>query len=249
MANLAVKDQAGATKYVKASGAGTDADAHVIEHSVEEFPAAAALADAAANPTTTKVGAELELYNGTTWDRVRGDTTNGLDADVTRMPTGASAAQVQGTVAHDGAAAQNPVRIAGKANLNEPAAVADGDVVDAWMDQQGRRVVVDGHPNPETPATATLTLTTDAAIIAAPGASLSLYITHIAASNTSATKSRLDLKDGATTRISMMCAADGGGFVWQGKPWWKLAANAALNGALGTAVTDVRVNVQYFIAA
>lgn len=27
------------------------------------------------------------LFNGTTWDRMRGDTTNGLDVDVTRLPT------------------------------------------------------------------------------------------------------------------------------------------------------------------
>ena len=27
------------------------------------------------------------LFNGTTWDRMRGDTTNGLDVDVTRVPT------------------------------------------------------------------------------------------------------------------------------------------------------------------
>lgn len=27
------------------------------------------------------------MYNGATWDRVRGDTTNGLDVDVTRLPT------------------------------------------------------------------------------------------------------------------------------------------------------------------
>lgn len=165
------------------------------------------------------------------------------------MPTSGGAAQVQGTQAHDAAAAQNPVMIGGRANLNEPAAVADGDATYGWFDQQGRLVTVPGHPNPETPVTVTLTLTTDAVIIAAPGVGLSLYITHISASNTSATKSRLDVKDGATTRISMMLAADGGGFVWQGSPYWKMAANAALNGALGTAVTDVRVNVQYFISA
>ena len=57
-----------------------------------ELPAAAALADATANPTTTSVGALALLYNGTTWDRMRGDTTNGLDVDVTR---------VQGTVTVD----------------------------------------------------------------------------------------------------------------------------------------------------
>jgi len=50
-----------------------------------ELPAAAALADAAANPTTPTVGAAALLYNGATWDRMRGDTTNGLDVDVTRV--------------------------------------------------------------------------------------------------------------------------------------------------------------------
>jgi hypothetical protein len=57
-----------------------------------ELPTAAALADATANPSVPTVGAAGLLYNGTTWDRVRGDTTNGLDVDVTR---------VQGTVAVD----------------------------------------------------------------------------------------------------------------------------------------------------
>lgn len=51
-----------------------------------ELPAAAALADATANPTVPLVGAALEIFNGTTWDRVRGDTTNGIDVDVTRLP-------------------------------------------------------------------------------------------------------------------------------------------------------------------
>lgn len=57
-----------------------------------EFPVAGALADGAANPTTTAVGSHVLMYNGTSWDRIRGDTTNGLDVDVTR---------VQGTVAVD----------------------------------------------------------------------------------------------------------------------------------------------------
>ena len=51
-----------------------------------ELPAAAALADGAANPTTPLIGAASLFYNGSTWDRMRGDTTNGLDVDVTRLP-------------------------------------------------------------------------------------------------------------------------------------------------------------------
>lgn len=50
-----------------------------------ELPAAAALADATGNPTAPAVAAFLELFNGTTWDRARGDIANGLDVDVTRV--------------------------------------------------------------------------------------------------------------------------------------------------------------------
>lgn len=56
------------------------------------LPAAAALADGAANPTTHIMGAGLLMWNGSTWDRVPGTTANGLDVDVTRM-----AALVTGT--------------------------------------------------------------------------------------------------------------------------------------------------------
>lgn len=35
-----------------------------------------------------EVWAFNSLYNGTTWDRMRGDTTNGLDVDVTRLASG-----------------------------------------------------------------------------------------------------------------------------------------------------------------
>lgn len=36
-----------------------------------EFPAAAALGDAASNPTTPLIGSCVEVFNGTTWDRIR----------------------------------------------------------------------------------------------------------------------------------------------------------------------------------
>src|SRR5437016_4887392 len=42
------------------------------------MPAAAALTDGASNPTTPMVGAALEHFNGSTWERVR--SANGADA-------------------------------------------------------------------------------------------------------------------------------------------------------------------------
>lgn len=50
-----------------------------------KLPAASALTDAFSNPTTTLLGANLLGFNGTTWDRLRSDITNGLDVDVTRV--------------------------------------------------------------------------------------------------------------------------------------------------------------------
>lgn len=38
------------------------------------------------------------FYNGTTWDRFRGDTTNGLDVDVTRLPALATGSNTIGAV-------------------------------------------------------------------------------------------------------------------------------------------------------
>lgn len=70
------------------SSNGLDVDVTRVSGTVtvdSELPAAAALADAAANPTTPTVGAATLLFNGTTWDRQRGDTSNGLDVDVTRV--------------------------------------------------------------------------------------------------------------------------------------------------------------------
>lgn len=64
-----------------------------------EFPPATAGGDAIADPTTTSVKALAHGFNGTTWDRLRSDTTFGLDVDVTRsaLPTGAATAALQTT--------------------------------------------------------------------------------------------------------------------------------------------------------
>jgi hypothetical protein len=79
---------------VTASGPLTDAQLRASAVPVDsELPAAAALADGAANPTTPTVGAGGLLWNGTTWDRAKGDTTNGAYVNVKAMvalPTGAN---------------------------------------------------------------------------------------------------------------------------------------------------------------
>ncbi len=231
-----------------------------------ELPAAAALADNTANPTVPGVGAFLMAFDGTNWDRVQtGAAATGsikVDGSAATQPVagtvtanaGTGTFAVGGVAAHDAAVSGNPVRIAGKANQNEPAAVADGDTTDIWTDQQGRIVTVAGFPanvaaSTHGPNTSTLTSTTETTIVTGVSSN-SIHVTELACSNTSATLSRVDFRDGTagTIRWSMAAAANGGGFVQRFSPPWKLTAAANLTAQLSAAVTDVRVNVHYFIA-
>lgn len=93
-----------------------------------ELPAAAALADATANPTVPAVGAFNMLWNGATWDRGPGNITAG--------------AFVQGNVAADAAFTARPLPGGGKASSAVPTAMsADNDAVALWLDRSGGTVV------------------------------------------------------------------------------------------------------------
>lgn len=98
------------------------------------------------------------------------------------------------------------------------------------------------------PKTVSLTAVTDAAIVPAPGAGLSIYVYLIVISNTNATTSAtVAIKQGTTQRLSVRAALDGGGAVVPYTKAWKLPANTALNGALSV-VGNVDVTVHYRIA-
>lgn len=179
---------------------------------------------------------------------------SGATTAVTQATASNLNAQVVGVAAHDAPVSGNPHRVAGKANANEPTAVADGDLCDMWVNQYGAQVVVKNFPAnlvsaTHGPTTTTLTLTSDTALVAAPGVGLSIYVTSLTVGNTSATLTRIDIKDGTTIRVSMPLASSGGGFVHEFNPPWKLTANTALNAALSAAVTDVRANVHFYVAA
>lgn len=189
-------------------------------------------------PVTWRKASAGGLEFGTSTDPVRVD------------PTGTTTQPVQGTVAHDGVDADNPVKIGGQANLNERAAVVAGDRVDAWFDLLGRLVVLPGHANPEAPVTVNGSAA-GLSVIAAPGASLSLYICKVTVTNRAAAENVVSLREGAagTIRTTINCAADGGGAnLDYGARGWKLPANTALVADIGAASADVNVN-EYYIAA
>lgn len=95
--------------------------------------------DASGNPSF--LGSLPYAYNGTTWDRVRGDATNGLTVNLgTNNDVTAT-----GNVANDAADSGNPVKVGGvyRATL---ASVADGDRTDAQSDTYGNlRTLIAGQ--------------------------------------------------------------------------------------------------------
>ena len=56
-----------------------------------KFPTAAVAADGYANPTITHEGADLMLFNGSTWDRARNNFVTTADASAARTSTVAGA--------------------------------------------------------------------------------------------------------------------------------------------------------------
>lgn len=196
-----------------------------------ELPAAAALADAAANPTTPTTGSALLGYNGTTWDRLRSTTANGLDVDVTRVQgtvtvDGSGVTQpvsgtvtanagtgtftvdlganndVQGMVAHDSPVANNPFLLAAEARTTTPTAVANGDVVRLQADDQGRLIVEPHAPRDRvTTNRIALTTTTETTLIAAGGAGVFRDLVSLVLSNESAAETRVDIRDSSAGTI------------------------------------------------
>ena len=86
-----------------------------------ELPAAAALADNTANPTVPGVGSFNHIFDGATWDRMPGNSTDGVTVNlgsnndvVASQSTAANLnAQVEGTAAAGGAVG-NPVTVCGR---------------------------------------------------------------------------------------------------------------------------------------
>lgn len=145
-----------------------------------------------------------------------------------------------------------PILLA-RSSANEPTAVSgDDEGVLLWADRLGRLVVVSGHPSPEAPIAVNPSSSGNNTVIAAPGASVSLYIRKGSVHNLSASDTTVLLQDGAggTTRWGALVAANGGGSLFDfGDRGWKLTANTLLNANL-SAANSIRINVtDYYIAA
>ena len=63
------------------NGQSTAANSAPVVIASDQIPLAAALEDATSNPTTATMASDSMLFNGTTWDRLRGNTTSIAIAD------------------------------------------------------------------------------------------------------------------------------------------------------------------------
>ena len=164
---------------------------------ITELPAAAVLADATANPSLTQIGSFGLIFNGTTWDRMRGSTTG---------------TQLIGGIAHDAAntAANNPFvgGFEAIAHGTNPTAVAAADVTRWYANRAGVPFVIGGHPNIVTTEYLATTAQTDDAIVTV-GAGNKIVVTEIDATTDNATTVDVGVRVGFGATIVPALPADG----------------------------------------
>lgn len=154
---------------------------------------------------------------------------------------------VQGISGSGTNVAGSPVLVGARAATQSPTAVTDGQAVDIMTDKIGR-VINAGFAFPENNLTGfiTSTVTAAATIIASPGSAVSIYLTDLEISNTSATAAVLTLS--TPNSIQLLAPAGGGREVHLTTPI-QLAANTALTFTTTPAVSTILVGAQGFKGA
>lgn len=223
-----------------------------VNITIDEFPAPTAMADGDANPTTTRVGANGLIFDGTLWNRERdiigaqGGSGGGILA-AAMMGFGGSTYQRLMTAAGIGDA---------NSLLNALAIGLWGYNGSTWdrarLDSNKRLLVSDALAAPTGPInTRKVTASGVTEVIAAPASGSSIVVTDLLLSNAGSGGVEVDLREGGSNKISMYLAALGGGYVSNFKQPWILPAATALNANLGAAATNsgILINIQYYVRA
>lgn len=128
------------------------------------------------------------VYNGTTWDRMRGGTDGltikdgGNSITVDQATASSLNAQVVGNVAHDASDSGNPVKVGGKAvaHATDPTSVAAAERTDWLYQRSGIPFVIGGHPNVISTEYRWDTAQTNDDVLGAIGAAEACVVTGIA---------------------------------------------------------------------
>jgi hypothetical protein len=102
-----------------------------------EFAAAAALGDGVANPTTASVGSLASEFNGTTWDRQRGNTAVSVEASSAKTASGNSAAAITNHSARGAVLFINVTAVSGTTPTLAVRAQMQDPVGSGWVDIPG----------------------------------------------------------------------------------------------------------------
>lgn len=84
--------------------------------------------------------------------------------------------------------------------------------------------------------------TSNKELIAAQGAGVRIYVTTLVISNSSASNTEVDIKDGTTILMTVPAPSTGGAIIDMGESPLKLSANTALNYASVAGVTTMKVS-------
>jgi hypothetical protein len=154
---------------------------------------------------------------------------------------------VQGAAAQGASVSGNPLLSGGEARTTNPTAVTDGQAVRQIHDKLGRQSVVLSHIRDLVTdgGAITISTTTETTILAAV-ASTFLDLTLLLITNTSATATRVDIRDdtAGTVRFSVAIAANGGAVIPFNVPMKQGTVNKNWTAQLSTAVTDIRIVAQ-----
>jgi len=218
------------------------------------------------------VASTMRVFDGSTWDRARGDSTNGLlvnlgtnnDVVDTAAETSlavmddwdnaaSDGASVSGDVAHDIGDAGEPVKIGFKAfspdGTTPGTAVAENDRTDGKADLDGRQLVNDEHPRWWSYHEDSSSALTDASVQADPGDGFQIVITSIIVSTGAATALNFFLEEGITKVFGPIYleAVAGRGFV-SGPIKKHITASTAVTITTSSAIAH-SVDIQGYIQA
>lgn len=189
------------------------------------------------------------LFNGTTWDRIRGDTTNGIDVDVTRV---SGSVAVVGDVADGATDSGNPLKIGAFAeqNLATSTVVSDGQRTNVHADIDGVLYVkpYTSYGDIKSERITDTAGTSVASTAFSAVASTRNFITTITVYNSSTTNGYLDLRDGTAGSViyTIPLPALGGATIQFPVPLRQPTANTALAYDVSAAITTVYISVVGF---
>jgi len=210
-------------------------------------------ADATAISATANKIAVLNrntVYNGSTWDRMYGDATNGVDVDVTRVVPGTGATNLG--KAEDAAHTSGDTGVFALGVRNDAMATLtsnDGDYNPIATSKSGRLLVTPAPSDTYVFGNASVAGTGDTSVVAAAGVGLKNYITNISVANTGSSATLITLKDGnAGSTLWYTIAPAGGGSNIDLEVPIVTSSNTALYFACGTSSTTVYVSASGYKA-